>query len=80
MLLGFRIRSVQLRYFGLVLFAITLLKVVLIDLSQVQAGYRILSFIGLGALLLGTSVLYGKFSPRLLRQEAEVESHVTVRG
>ena len=29
-------------------------------------GYRILSFMGLGGLLLGTSVLYGKLSPRLL--------------
>jgi hypothetical protein len=70
-LLGFRARAAELRYFGLALLAVTLLKVVVIDMSQVQTGYRILSFMGLGALLLGTSVLYGKFGPRLLRDEEE---------
>jgi uncharacterized membrane protein len=64
---GFRFRTAGLRYFGLGLFAVTLLKVVLVDMSQVQTGYRVLSFLGLGLLLLGTSVLYGKLSPVLLR-------------
>jgi uncharacterized membrane protein len=65
---GFRFRTAGLRYFGLGLFAVTLLKVVLVDMSQVQTGYRVLSFLGLGLLLLGTSVVYGKLSPVLLRQ------------
>jgi uncharacterized membrane protein len=77
-LLGFRIRSAGLRYFGLGLLALTLLKVVVIDMSQVQTGYRILSFMGLGALLLGTSVLYGKFGPLLLAQDHEEESHAPI--
>ena len=34
-------------------------------MSQVSTGYRILSFIGLGGLLIGTSVVYGKVSPRV---------------
>src|SRR5207245_1593111 len=55
-LTGFLMRSAPLRYVGLGLFAITLVKVVSIDMSQVQTGYRILSFMGLGILLLGTSV------------------------
>jgi uncharacterized membrane protein len=63
---GFYMRLTMPRYFGLGLFAVTLLKVVIVDLSQVSTGYRILSFIGLGALLLITSVLYGKVSPLLL--------------
>jgi len=66
---GFGWRVAELRYFGLGLFALTLLKVVTIDLSQVSTGYRILSFLGLGILLLGTSVLYGKVSPMLLAKE-----------
>jgi uncharacterized membrane protein len=41
-------------------------KIVVIDLGQVGTGYRVLSFMGVGAMLLGTSVLYGKLSPRLL--------------
>ena len=64
---GFRFRTAGLRYFGLGLFAVTLVKVVAIDMSQVQTGYRVLSFLGLGLLLMGTSVLYGKLSPVLLR-------------
>jgi uncharacterized membrane protein len=66
---GFRIRLASLRYFGLTLLAITLIKVVFVDLGQVSTGYRILSFLGLGALMLGTSVLYGKLSPKLLRED-----------
>ena len=66
-LAGFRFRTAGLRYFGLGLFAVTLLKVVLFDMSDVQTGYRVLSFLGLGLLLMGTSVLYGKLSPVLLR-------------
>ena len=54
-----------------VLFAVTLLKVTAFDLSQVRFGYRILSFLGLGLLLLATSVLYGRLGPRLLRPEQE---------
>jgi uncharacterized membrane protein len=63
---GFRTRVAALRYCGLGLLAITLAKVVLVDLGQISTGYRVLSFMGLGLLLLGTSVLYGKLSPRLL--------------
>ena len=49
----------------------TLLKVVLFDMSDVQTGYRVLSFLGLGLLLMGTSVLYGKLSPVLLGRGRE---------
>ena len=70
---GFRFRTAGLRYFGLGLFAVTLLKVVLLDMSQVQTGYRVLSFLGLGLLLMGTSVLYGKLSPMLLRKVEDAQ-------
>ncbi len=63
---GFRARVAALRYCGLGLLALTLAKVVLVDLGSISTGYRVLSFTGLGMLLLGTSVLYGKLSPRLL--------------
>jgi uncharacterized membrane protein len=65
--LGFRIRVAGLRYFGLALFALTLAKVGVLDLAKASTGYRFLSFMGLGGLLMVTSVLYGKLSPRLLR-------------
>ena len=57
---GFGRQLPDLRYVGLGLFALTLLKVVGVDLAGVGAGYRILSFLGLGGLLLATSVLYGR--------------------
>jgi uncharacterized membrane protein len=66
--LGFAIRVAGVRYFGLTLFALTVVKVFFVDLSTASTGYRILSFLGLGLLLLGTSVLYGKLSPVLLKE------------
>ena len=66
--IGFRIRLASLRYLGLGLLAVTLLKVVTVDMAQVSKGYRALSFLGVGMLMLGTSVLYGKLSPVLLKQ------------
>lgn len=64
--LGFALRASGLRYIGLALFAMTVVKVFIVDLQNVSTGWRTLSFIGLGLLLMGTSVLYGKFSPRIL--------------
>jgi uncharacterized membrane protein len=71
--LGFAVRVAGVRYFGLALFALTVVKVFFVDLSTVSTGYRILSFLGLGLLLLGTSVLYGKLSPVLLKEPMRIE-------
>jgi uncharacterized membrane protein len=79
-LAGFRFRTKGLRYFGLGLFAVTLLKVVLLDMSQVQTGYRVLSFLGLGLLLMGTSVVYGKLSPVLLRAKRDEPAGMIADG
>lgn len=59
-LAGFRFRVPGLRYFGLGLFAITLAKVLLLDMRHVHYGYRVVALVSLGLLLLATSVLYGK--------------------
>jgi uncharacterized membrane protein len=67
-ILGFARHAATLRIFGLALFGLTLLKVVLVDLAGAGTGWRIVSFVGLGALLLGTSVLYGRFGPKLLEK------------
>ena len=48
--------------------------VVTVNLGQVSTGYRILSFLGLGLLMLGTSVLYGKLSPKLLKTMEATEA------
>jgi uncharacterized membrane protein len=56
--IGFWRRSAFLRWQSLVLMAATIGKVFLYDMSQLSQGYRILSFLGLGALLLAVSFVY----------------------
>ncbi|MGD0345285.1 MAG: DUF2339 domain-containing protein [Terracidiphilus sp.] len=55
---GFLRRSAFLRWQALVLLAATIAKVFLVDISQLSQGFRILSFIGLGVLLLAVSFVY----------------------
>lgn len=63
---GFRSDRAELRYVGLGLLGITLGKILLVDMAEVRAVWRILSFLAVGALLLGVSFVYH----RQTRQEA----------
>jgi len=56
--LGFWRRSAYLRWQALVLLAVSIGKVFTVDVSALSQGYRILSFLGLGALLLAVSFVY----------------------
>jgi uncharacterized membrane protein len=58
LVVGFRRRSALLRWQGLVLLAVTICKVFLLDTSTLSQGYRIVSFLALGALLLAVSFAY----------------------
>ncbi len=68
MAIGFQKRSAFIRWQSLLLIAFTIIKVFFHDVSELGGSYRILSFIGLGAILLGISFLYQrdwlKLSPR----------------
>jgi uncharacterized membrane protein len=64
LLYGFLRRSREARYAGLVLLGVVVLKVFLVDLSEVQAIYRVVSFLALGVVLLGVSALYQKLRSR----------------
>ncbi len=55
---GFWRRSAFLRWQALVLMSVTIIKVFLYDMSELSQGYRILSFLGLGALLFAVSFVY----------------------
>jgi uncharacterized membrane protein len=55
---GFWRRSAFVRWQALVLLAVAIGKVFLVDVSELSQGYRILSFLGLGALLLAVSFVY----------------------
>lgn len=55
---GFVRKSAFVRWQALVLLAVTIGKVFVVDVSQLSQGYRILSFLGLGVLLLAVSFVY----------------------
>ncbi len=65
MMLGFRANHPGIRKASLGLFAITLVKVFIFDMANISTPYRIISFIILGLVLVGTSYLYYKFKDRL---------------
>ena len=54
-----------LRLGGLALLAVPVLKLFLYDSFQLDQGYRVAAFIGLGALLLAGGFLYQRFSRQI---------------
>jgi uncharacterized membrane protein len=58
MLFGFWRRSAFVRWQALALIAFTIGKVFVFDVSGLQQGYRIVSFIALGVVLMGISYIY----------------------
>ncbi len=61
-------RAVRLLALGVL--CVTILKVFLVDLSFLEGIWRILSFIGLGVMLVGVSYLYQRFKDVLLKAES----------
>ena len=55
---GFVRDRAGLRWAGLVVFALTLLKIFIVDMSELDTVYRIGSFLVLGVLLVAASFLY----------------------
>jgi len=74
MVIGFFRRSAFVRWQALVLIAVTIVKVFLYDVSQLDRGYRIVSFIVLGALLLTISFLYQRDWLQLSASRREKEA------
>lgn len=69
---GFGRRIGALRWTGLGFLMLTLCKLFLYDLGELEDLYRVASFVGLALSLLGVSLAYQRFS-RLLRQETDSE-------
>ena len=63
---GIRRRYAPARYFAMVVFALTIAKVFLVDMAELERAYRIVSIIGLGVMLLATSYMYERFRHRLV--------------
>ncbi len=74
MVVGFWRRSSFVRWQALVLIAFTIGKVFLYDVSELDRGYRIVSFIVLGALLLAISFVYQRDWLRLSARNTPEES------
>jgi uncharacterized membrane protein len=73
MVVGFWRRSAFVRWQALALIAFTIGKVFLYDVSELDRGYRIVSFIVLGALLLAISFLYQRDWLRLSGRKSSEE-------
>ena len=58
MAIGFWKRSALVRWQSLILIAFTICKVFLYDVSELGGSYRIVSFVALGAVLMGISFIY----------------------
>lgn len=71
MSVGFWKKSAFIRWQGLALIAVTIGKVFLYDSSNLKTGYRILSFIALGVVLLAISFVYFKISARSPEKSSE---------
>ena len=57
-LAGFRLQLRALRVAGLVLFGITLVKVIFLDISELDQFYRILALLALGLVLMAVAWAY----------------------
>ncbi len=64
--IGFLTNKRPLRLCALGLFGVASLKLVLIDLTHMKDIYRVISFMGLGLLMIGASYLYHRLEKRLL--------------
>ncbi|HLG24680.1 MAG TPA: DUF2339 domain-containing protein [Candidatus Nanoarchaeia archaeon] len=62
---GFSAKIKLFRLMGLILFGLSILKVFLYDLSNLETGYRIISFIVLGVIALLGAFLYNKYKEYL---------------
>jgi uncharacterized membrane protein len=70
MVIGIQRREAAPRFGAMALFAVVLLKVVLLDLARLDAGYRILSFLVLGAVLILVSFIYTRYRERIVEHSS----------
>jgi hypothetical protein len=64
---GFIMRERVMRIYGLLLLAVCVLKAFVYDFRELDALFRILSFVVLGLLLVGVSLVYSRFREQLRR-------------
>jgi uncharacterized membrane protein len=62
---GFRWKNPAARYSGLALLGVATTKALVVDLADVSPGWRVVSVLGLGLLMLGVALVYSRMSARL---------------
>ena len=67
---GFWMRLPAPRWMGLLLLALTATKVLLFDMQGAATLWRVAALLGVGLLLVATSLIYGAVERRLRRTEA----------
>jgi uncharacterized membrane protein len=77
MALGFVHDRAALRRCAIGLFAVTVVKVFIRDMANVETPFRILSFLVVGLLLVAASYLYHRFAARILTPPTHEEDSVT---
>ncbi len=68
LVIGFAAAVPIVRHLGLGLLGLASVKAVVYDLAGVELGWRVVSFLGLGVLMMGVAIAYAKLSSRLERQ------------
>ncbi len=71
MVLGLWMRKRGIRLAAIIVFGMTIFKIFAIDLSFLDAWYRMLSFLALGVILISVSFLYQKYKAVILPPEKE---------
>ena len=71
LVIGFWRRVRPLRFAALGLFALTALKLVFVDLAEIEQIYRVICFLVIGLLMVGASYLYHKVEQHLARTGGE---------
>jgi uncharacterized membrane protein len=70
-IVGMRTKYVTIRYFAMALFAVSLLKIFLIDLARVGGIYRVIGFLVVGVILVLVSFLYQRANVRAEPRSAD---------
>jgi hypothetical protein len=68
---GFFFGIALVRHLGLLLLGVTAMKFLFFDLSRAATVYRVISALGLGLLMVATSLIYVRFGSRLDRKIEE---------
>lgn len=72
--IGFIKNKSVVRHSAIALFSLTMIKVFFVDMTHITTPWRIISFMALGIVLIGTSYLYYRFKDRIVLPDQDEEA------